>query len=71
MSRPRRFLLLALAALAAGAALRGGVALVEAALEGKLRERLVAEAAERGFSLSLERVERPASRSGRASPASA
>jgi len=56
MSRPRRALLLALAALLVGAALRGAVALVEAALEGKVRERLVAEAAERGFSLSLERV---------------
>ena len=56
MSRASRFFLMALAALLAGAALRGAVALVEAALEGKLRERLVAEAAERGFSLSLERV---------------
>ena len=56
MSRSRRFLLVALGALLAGAALRGAVALVEAAVEGRLRERLVAEAAERGFSLSLERV---------------
>ncbi len=56
MSRARRFFLIALAALAAGAALRGAVVLVEAALEGKLRERLVWEAAERGFSLSVERV---------------
>lgn len=56
MSRARRFFLIALAALVAGAALRGAVALVEAALEGKLRERLVAEAEERGISLSVERV---------------
>jgi hypothetical protein len=32
------------------------VALVEAVLEGRVRDRLVAEAAARGFSLSLERV---------------
>ncbi len=57
MSRSRRAFLLALAALGAGAALRGAVALVEAALEGKLRARLVAEASERGFSLAVERVE--------------
>ena len=56
MSRSRRVLLFAIAALLAGAALRGFVALVEAGLEGKLRERLVAEAAERGFSLTLDRV---------------
>ena len=57
MTRTRRVLLLALAALAVGAALRGGVALVEAALEGKVRERLVAEAAaQRGFALSVDGV---------------
>jgi hypothetical protein len=56
MPRSRRLLLLALAALAFGAALRGALALVEAALEGKVRDRLVAQAAERGFVLSLERV---------------
>ena len=56
MSRSRHLLLLAAAALAAGAALRGGIAVVEAVLEGKIRERIVAEAAERGFALSVGRV---------------
>src|SRR5512145_1267470 len=56
MSRSRRFLLLALVAVLAGAALRGVVAVIEAGLEGRIRERLVAEAAERGFALTLERV---------------
>lgn len=56
MPRSRRLLLLALAALAFGAAIRGALALVEAALEGKVRDRLVAEASERGFTLTLDRV---------------
>ena len=56
MSRSRRFLLYACLALAAGAALRGGVAVLEAGLEGRIRERLVREAAERGFTLSLDGV---------------
>ena len=56
MSRTRRLVLLALAALAAGAALRGVLALVEAAIEGRVRQRLVAEAAERGMRLSVEEV---------------
>ncbi len=56
MPRVRRSLLLALAALAAGAALRGAVALVEAALEGKVRQQLVAAAAARGFDLAVGRV---------------
>jgi hypothetical protein len=56
MPRVRRSLLLALAALATGAALRGAVALVEAALEGRVRERLVASAAARGFDLTVGRV---------------
>ncbi len=56
MSRSRRLLLLAIAALAAGAALRGGVAVIEAVLEGKIRERVVREAAERGLTLSVDRV---------------
>lgn len=56
MTRVRRSLLLALAALAAGAALRGAVALLEAALEARVRERLVAEASSRGFRLSVGRV---------------
>jgi len=56
MSRFRRSLVLALAALAAGAALRGLVAVAEAVLEGKLRERIVAEAAERGVTASVGRV---------------
>lgn len=56
MPRVRRSLLLALAALAAGAALRGAVALVEAALEAKVRQEVVAAAAARGFELSVGRV---------------
>ena len=56
MSRTRRLLVWAVAALAAGAAVRGLLALADAAVEGRLRERLVAEAAERGLSLSLGRV---------------
>jgi hypothetical protein len=56
MPRSRRILVFAVAALAVGAALRGGVAVIEAGLEGKIRERLVAEAAERGFTLSIDRV---------------
>jgi len=56
MSRTRRLVLLAVSALLLGAAVRGLLALVEAALEARVRDRLVAEAAERGFALSLERV---------------
>ena len=56
MSRARRVLLLALGALLAGAALRGLLAIVEAALEGKLRSRIVSEAAERGFRAEVDGV---------------
>ena len=56
MARTRRLALLALAALLSGAALRGLLALAEAAVEGRVRERLVAGAAERGFALTIERV---------------
>lgn len=56
MSRSRRLILLGLAALAVGALCRGLMALAEAAIEGRVRERLVAEAADRGLSLSVERV---------------
>ncbi len=56
MSRARRVLLLALGALLAGAAARGVLAVVEAALEGKLRARIVSEAAERGFRADVDGV---------------
>ncbi len=56
MSRTRRVLLLALGALLAGAAMRGLLAVVEAALEAKVRARIVSEAVERGFRAELERV---------------
>ncbi len=56
MPRSRRLVLLAATALLAGAAVRGLLALAEAALEGRVRDRLVAEAAERGFALTVERV---------------
>ena len=56
MPRSRRLILLAVAALLAGAALRGLLAFAEAALEGRVRDRLVAEAAERGFALTVDRV---------------
>jgi hypothetical protein len=56
MLRARRFLVLAFAALVVGAALRGGLALVEAMLEGKIRDRIVAGAARRGLAASVERV---------------
>ncbi|MHB1044552.1 MAG: transglycosylase domain-containing protein [Thermoanaerobaculia bacterium] len=56
MSRSRRVLLLALGALLAGAAVRGLLAVVEAALEGKVRARIVSEAAERGFRADVDAV---------------
>ena len=56
MPRARRILLLALGALLAGAALRGLLAVVEAALEGRIRARIVSEAAERGFRADVDGV---------------
>ncbi len=56
MSRSRRILLLALGAILAGAAVRGLLAVVEAALEGKVRARIVSEAAERGFRADVDAV---------------
>jgi hypothetical protein len=56
MRRPRRALLLCAAALAAGAAFRGALAFAEAAIEGRVRERLVAAAASRGVVLTVDRV---------------
>lgn len=56
MLRARRFLVLAFVALLAGAAFRGVLALAEAVLEGKTRDRIVAEAAKRGFTASVGRV---------------
>ncbi|GEM_PF-1498820 len=56
MSRARRVFLLALGALLAGAAVRGLLAVVEAALEGKVRARIVSEAAERGFRADVDAV---------------
>ncbi|MFN7986402.1 MAG: biosynthetic peptidoglycan transglycosylase [Thermoanaerobaculia bacterium] len=56
MARTRRLALLAVAALLSGAALRGLLALAEAVVEGRVRERLVAGAAERGFALTIDRV---------------
>jgi len=56
MSRVRRVLLLALGALLAGAAARGFLAVVEAALEGRIRARIVSEAAERGFRADVDGV---------------
>lgn len=56
MSRMRRLLLLAVSALALGAAIRGLLAVAEAALEGRVRDRLVSEAAERGFALTVDQV---------------
>ncbi|MBP7675626.1 MAG: transglycosylase domain-containing protein [Thermoanaerobaculia bacterium] len=56
MSRSRRVLILALGALLAGAAVRGLLAVVEAALEGRVRARIVSEAAERGFRADVDAV---------------
>jgi hypothetical protein len=56
MLRARRFLVLAFAALLAGAALRGVLALAEAVLEGRIRDRIVAGAARRGLTASVGRV---------------
>jgi hypothetical protein len=56
MSRARRYLVLAAAALLAGAALRGVLALAEAVLEAKLRQRIVAGAARRGVTASIGNV---------------
>lgn len=56
MIRTHRFLAMAVAALLAGAALRGALAIAEAVLEGKVRDRILSGAARRGWTASVGRV---------------